>query len=182
MSKTPCEEFADRIVDYVDGELPEHEARTVVEHLAECEPCRQTAEALRRSLGLAQVLWRDNLAESSRRVCYAHQNSVRLQNWCAKHTLHVAAASILLAIGGFFLVFLHQSRPPVTFEEVQTQVARAGTAAELLAATRIVAQCEGTESIVQQQYRYILREYADTPAAASIKADQNPKLGGMKND
>jgi hypothetical protein len=55
-------------------------------------------------------------------------------------------------------------------------------AAELLAATRIVAQCEGTESIVQQQYRYILREYADTPAAASIKANPNLKLGGTRND
>jgi anti-sigma factor RsiW len=182
MSKIPCKEFADRIVDYVDGELPEDEAQEVARHLAECEYCRQTAEALRRSLGLAQVLWRDTLAESSRRVCYAHQSSIRLQNWCAKHTLHVAAASILLAIGAFFLVFPHQSRPPVTFEEVQTQVARAGIAAELLAATRIVAQCEGTESIVQQQYRYILCEYADTPAAASIKANQNPKLGGIQHD
>jgi hypothetical protein len=94
------------------------------------------------------------------------------------------AAGILLAMGSSFFVFIHQAsrQPPLTFEEVQRQVARAGTAAQLLAATRIVAQCEGTESIVEQQYRYILHEYADTPAAESIKANQNLKLGGMPND
>ena len=94
------------------------------------------------------------------------------------------AAAILLATGSSLLLFFHRTpRPPaLTFEEIQRQVARAGTAAQLLAATRIVAQCEGTESIVQQQYRYILREYADTPAAESIKADRNLKLGGMQDD
>jgi hypothetical protein len=94
------------------------------------------------------------------------------------------AAGVLIATASSFFVLFHQAprQPPVAFEEVQRQVARAGRAAELLAATRIVAQCEGTESIVQQQYRYILREYADTAAAESIKADQNLKLGGMQND
>jgi hypothetical protein len=79
------------------------------------------------------------------------------------------------------VLFFHRApQPPaLTFEEVQRQVARAGTAAQLLAATRIVARCEGTESIVEQQYRYILREYADTPAAESIKAGHNLKLGGI---
>jgi anti-sigma factor RsiW len=191
MTKTPCQEFADRIVDYVDGELPEDEAQAVARHLAECELCRQTAETLRRSLGLAKVLWNDNLADTTairsdavRRLpqCpYGHTTNLRPRR--SFYTL-AAAASILLATGGSFLLFFHQvsRQPPVTFEEVQRQVARAGMAAELLAATRIVAQCKGTESIVQQQYRYILTEYADTPAAASIKANQNLKLGGMPND
>jgi hypothetical protein len=30
------------------------------------------------------------------------------------------------------------------------------------AATQMLARCEGTEPIVEQQYRYILQEYADT--------------------
>jgi anti-sigma factor RsiW len=180
MTKTPCQEFADRIVDYVDGELPEDEARAVAQHLAGCERCRRTAEALQRSLGLAQVLWSDNLAEP---VTAARNHFIRPWDWCARHTLHLAAG-VLIATGSSFFVFSHHaSRPsPVTFEEVQRQVARAGRAAELLAATRIVAQCEGTESIVEQQYRYILREYADTPAAESIKANYDLKLGGRQND
>jgi hypothetical protein len=95
----------------------------------------------------------------------------------------MAAGVLVVAAALFFVFFPRASRqPPLTFEEVQRQVARAGRAAELLAATRIVSQCEGTESIVEQQYRYILREYADTAAAESIKADQNLKLGGMPND
>ena len=221
MNKTCCTEFADRIVDYVDGELPEDEARTVAQHLAECEHCRQTAEALRRSLGLARVLWSDNLAEPAvrsdavRRSWRGHlglvfcgegvlpshrgQDARDTQGRDALATSHghttnlprrrllyalAAAAGILLVTGSSFFAFFHPAprQPPVTFEEVQRQIARAGTAAQLLAATQIVAQCEGTESIVQQQYRYILREYADTPAAESIKADQNLKLGGMQND
>jgi anti-sigma factor RsiW len=180
MNVTPCKEFADRIVDYVDGELPDTEAQAVSRHLAACESCRQTAEALRRSLGLAQVLWNDNLAEP---VAVTGGHSLRPWNWCARHTLHLAAG-VLIATAGSFFVFNHRAprQTPIAFEEVQRQVARAGRAAELLAATRIVAQCEGTESIVQQQYRYILREYADTPAAESIKADQNLKLGGTQSD
>ncbi len=186
MTKTPCEELSDKIVDYVDGELPQEEAQLVVRHLAECDRCRQTAETLRRSLGLAQVLWRDNLAEpAARRVCHAHRSPERARLWCARHTLHFAAAAgILLATTSSFLVFFQRPPrpPPVAFEEVQRQIARAGMAAQLLAATRIVAQCEGTESLVEQQYRYILREYADTPAAESIKASYSLKLGGIQHD
>ena len=207
MTKTPCKEFADRIVDYVDGELPQDEAQAVTRHLAECDGCRRTAEALRRSLGLAQVLWQDNLADTTAvrsdavgatprgRPLERRAGTAGLPLQCpCGHTTNVlrrrsfyvlaAAAGILLATGGSFFLFLHRAprSQPVTLEEVQAQVARAGIAAELLAATRIVAQCEGTESIVEQQYRYILREYADTPAAESIKANQNLKLGGIQND
>ncbi len=202
MKTTPCEEFADRIVDYVDGGLPEDEARTVAQHLAECEPCRQTAEALRRSLGLAQALWSDNLADTTavrsdavgatpcgcppRKGRHGGLPLPRTANLprCSLFYALAAAACILVATGGWFFAFFHPAprQPPVTFEEVQRQVARAGTAAQLLAATQIVAQCEGTESIVQQQYRYILSEYADTPAAESIKTDQNLQLGGTQDD
>jgi len=177
MITTPCKEFADRIVDYVDGELPEDEAQAMSCHLAECERCRQTTEALQRSLGLAKVLWSDNLAEPAAAAPARHvQKSQRRSFYVV-----AAAAGILLATGSSFFVFFHLAppQPPLAFEEVQRQVARAGRAAELLAATRIVAQCEGTESIVEQQYRYILREYADTPAAESITADRDLKLGGM---
>ena len=188
---TPCEEFADRIVDYVDGGLPENEAQTVARHLGECERCRQTAAALQRSLGLAQVIWQDNLADTTAvrsdavrrflRCPYGHTtNLLRRRSFYAM----AAAAVILLAMGSLLVpVFRHGPRqPPVTLEEAERQIARAGTAAQLLAATRIVAQCEGTESIVEKQYRYILREYAGTPAAESIKASHDLSLGGTQHD
>jgi anti-sigma factor RsiW len=178
MTRTTCDELADRIVDYVDGELPADEARVVARHLSECPRCRQTANNLERSLRLAKVIWDDNLTQP------AAASSARQVQKLRRTSFYVvaAAATILLATGSSLLLFVHQApQPPaLTFEEVQRQVARAGTAAQLLAATRIVAQCEGTESIVEQQYHYILREYADTPAAESIKAGHNLKLGGIQ--
>jgi hypothetical protein len=65
MMRTTCEELADRIVDYVDGELPAEAAQIVARHLSECPRCRQTAKNLRRSLDLARVLWQDNLGEAT---------------------------------------------------------------------------------------------------------------------
>ncbi|MCU0913848.1 MAG: zf-HC2 domain-containing protein [Planctomycetes bacterium] len=175
MNKTPCDEFADRIVDYVDGELPEDEARHVAEHLNDCPSCRQIAHDLQRSLGLARVLWEDNLGDTK-----------AVATRCRRWVPHVAAvaAGLLLAAGILLIsVAPRGSRNQVlTAEQVERQVQRAGLAAQLLAATRIVAQCEGTESIVERQYRYILSEYADTPAAQSIKTSYNLNVGGTPDE
>jgi len=163
----PCEQFADRIVDYVDGELLEAEAQAVARHLATCEPCRRTTEALNQSLGLAKVLWADNLGES------ASTGSLVPERRSHPIRFYAVAAGILVA-ASILMVTMTDRRPrqpSIDLDEVERQVARAGMAAELLAATRIVAQCEGTESIVERQYRYILREYADTAAAKTIRAD-----------
>jgi anti-sigma factor RsiW len=63
--KTTCEELSDKIVDYVDGELPAEEAQIVARHLSECPRCRQIANDLQRSLGLATVIWQGNLVEAT---------------------------------------------------------------------------------------------------------------------
>jgi len=184
MTRTTCEELSDKIVDYVDGELPADEAQIVARHLSECPRCQQIANDLQRSLGLARVIWQDNLGDAAAAhatVCpHGHTTNLR------RGLLYglAVAASILLAVGFLMTVVLHQgpTNQIVTAEQIEQHVARVGRAAQLLAATRIVAQCEGTESIVEQQYRYILREYADTPAAESLKASLNLKLGGTQHD
>ncbi len=180
MTRTTCEELSDKIVDYVDGELPAGEAEIVARHLSGCARCRQTASDLKRSLGLAKVIWEDNLIQPAAAAPVRHVQKLRRTSFYVL----AAAATVLLAMGSSLLLFFHQTppQPGLTFEEIQRQVARAGTAAQLLAATQIVARCEGTESIVEQQYRYILREYADTPAAESIKAGYDPKLGGIQHE
>lgn len=165
----PCKEFADRIVDYVDGELPQDETQTVVQHLAACEPCRRTADALNRSLGLAKVLWSDNLDDRG-----ALTQSVSAPRFHHIRVYAVAASVLIAASVVLFTVANRHPRPSaIRIEDVEQQVAKAGAAAELLAATQILAQCEGTESIVQEQYRYILAEYGGTPAAESIRTKYN---------
>ncbi len=160
----PCKKFADRIVDYVDGELPQGETQAVARHLAACEPCRRTADALKRSLGLAKVLWDDNLTEkASPPVLKRH----RIQ-------IYAVAASVLIATSVLaFVVANRHSRSSIRFEDIEQQVADAGSAAELLAATQILARCEGTESIVEEQCRYILSNYPGTPAATTL-LNNNP--------
>ncbi len=197
--KTTCEELSDKIVDYVDGELPAEEAQIVARHLSECPRCRQIANDLERSLGLAKVIWQDNLADAAAvhndvgatprgcpRTMGRHgglplRYTTKLPRRTSFYVLAVAA-SVLLAVGLFMTPLVHQgpANPIVTAEQVEQHVARVGRAAQLLAATRIVAQCEGTESLVEQQYRYILSEYADTPAAERIKVSYDLKLGGMQ--
>ncbi len=171
MTRTTCEELADRIVDYVDGELPAEEAQIVARHLSECPRCWQTASDLQRSLGLAKAIWEDNLVPPAAAAPGPQVQKLRRSSYYVV----AVAATVLLATGSSLLMFFPRApqSPALTVEEVQRQVTRAGTAAELLAATRILAQCEGTGSIVKQQYRYILREYADTPAAASIQANED---------
>lgn len=163
----PCKEFADRIVDYADGELPEGEAQAVARHLAACEPCRRTAEALDRSLGQAKTLWSDNLddrGESTRSAAVPRFPRIRV---------YAVAASVLIAASGvlFTVADRHPHPSAIRIEDVERQVAKAGAAAQLLAATQILAQCEGTESIVKEQRRYILSNYADTPVAATVLND-----------
>lgn len=161
----PCKEFADRIVDYVDGELPQDEARVVADHLTACESCRRAVESLNRSLGLAKVLWSDNLGD---RQAVPWRES--------RHIWHYAVAAAILIAASILVATISNHRPQkplIAFEDVEQQIVRAGAAAELLAATQILARCEGTESIVEEQRRYILSNYADTPAAAML-ANNNP--------
>lgn len=176
MMKTSCMDYTDRIVDYVDGELPRDEAQRVAQHLAACEDCRRTAQALERSLGLAKVIWSDNLGDSQSVAPPAPVSRPR------RIGFYGVAASILIAASVLMVTMLKrpQEHVPVPFEEVERQIARAGTAAELLAATQILARCEGTEAIVERQYQFILQEYAGTPAAESIRAQSGSRLGGIQ--
>jgi anti-sigma factor RsiW len=176
MMKMSCKECADRIVDYLDEELPEDEAQRVAQHLAACDGCRRTAQALERSLGLAQVIWSDNLGGS--------ESAARLTPVRGTHRIrfYAVAASILIAASTLIMIIPdgRQKRVSIRFEEVQQQIVRAGAAAELLAATRILARCEGTEAMVERQHQFILQEYAGTPAAESIRGQYGSRFGGMK--
>ncbi len=160
MTKKSCEEIRGMLVDYADGELSEQDSQAVAEHLAECPACREVIRCLERSLHLAKAIWLDDLEAA--RTTSARRVAVRLLPWAA------VAAAILIVAGTLVLNSIH--RPPeLEYARIERQVAGVAAAARLLAATQILAQCEDTESIVQEQYRYILDNYADTPAAATLR-------------
>jgi anti-sigma factor RsiW len=166
-----CETFVDQLVDYVDGELPQDEAKAVAEHLAVCESCRHTAAALERSLGLANVIWSDNLGRSEPAARPAPAwKSRRMRSLAVAASILIAAAVLVITVSNRRGV-----QPAISFEEVEQQIARAGAAAELLAATKILARCDGTEDIVERQHQFILTEYAGTPAAESIRAEDGSR-------
>jgi predicted anti-sigma-YlaC factor YlaD len=160
VTKKSCEDFKDMLVDYADGELSECDSQAVAEHLAECPACRNVARALERSLRLAKAIWLDNLETA--KTASVRRRVVRLLPWAA------IAAAILIAAGTLILNSLHRPAD-IEYGRIERQVTSVATAARLLAATQILAPCEGTESIVEEQYRYILDNYADTPAAAMLR-------------
>ena len=161
-----CEDIREMLVDYADGALSEPEARVVAGHLADCSTCRTTVEALTRSLDLTQAIWDDNLQGSYSAPAGVRHRSVA--PWARRLAL---AAGILIAVGGALLMCLPSGPPEraLAYAEVERQVTRTATAARLLAATQLLAQCEGTDSFVQEQCRYLLADYADTPAAVAIR-------------
>ena len=175
-----CEKTRDRLVDYMDGELPENESRAVAEHLSACTQCREIMRGLERSLHLTRAIWLDNLEGSE-----AKPAGVPVRRPAVRWLRHAAiAASILIAIGGVLILsspWRSQERAP-TYAEIEQQVSRAAAAARLLTATRILATCEGTESIVQQQYHYILSNYADTPVAARLRTANHLNPGETEYD
>jgi len=63
MTSRPCDDWAERLVDYADGELPPDESAMVSEHVASCAGCHETLVALRQSLRLAEIVWQDAEAE-----------------------------------------------------------------------------------------------------------------------
>ena len=164
-------------MDYADGELSSQDSQAVAEHLAGCRECRQIVKGLERSLDLAKVIWLDNLEAGGSEAAASKRVIHRLRR------LAIAAA-VLVAVGGtLFLCTLHKSPPPtVTYAQIEQQVTRAAAAARLLAAIQVLAKCEDTESIVEQQARYILSRYGDTAAASELKATMPSILKGANYD
>jgi len=173
----PCDEMRDLLVDYVDRELSERESQAVAEHLAGCPACRKTVTGLERSLDLAKAIWLDNLEISGSDAAAGRPVIHRLRR------LAVAATVLVAAGGALLLCTLHKSPPAtVTYAQIEQQVTRAAAAARLLAATQVLAKCEGTEPIVEQQARYILSHYGDTAAASELKATMPSILKGAHYD
>jgi ERCC4-type nuclease len=80
------------------------------------------------------------------------------------------AASILIAAGISVIWRTSPQEPALTFAEIEQRIEQSGRAARLLAAAELLAECPDAQSIVKQQYRYIVETYPQTAAAAQAKS------------
>jgi predicted anti-sigma-YlaC factor YlaD len=162
-----CKDIEQMLVDYADGRLSESDSSKVAEHLAECEECRKLLAALQKSLKLAGIIWADGLAET-KNISIAPTKTRKI-HWSRYAAI---AASILLAVT-VSIVWHTLTRPKVnelTFAEIERKINESGSAAQLLAATELLAEQSNAQALIQQQYRYIVERYPETSSAIVAKS------------
>jgi anti-sigma factor RsiW len=165
--KKLCKDISEMLVDYADGQLSTEQSSEVAEHLAGCEDCRSILEGLRRSLELVEAIWADGLKEVEG-VCITHPGKVRRCWWLR----YVAAAVAVMLLVSASIVWYAMDRPvkkEPTFADIEREIIESGSAARLLAAADLLAKYPDAETIAKRQYRYIVKTYPETPAAAKAK-------------
>ncbi|MHC4113429.1 MAG: anti-sigma factor family protein [Planctomycetota bacterium] len=162
-----CKEIEQMLVDYADGQLSPSESSEVAAHLAKCEDCRRTLEALKRSLELAGVIWEDGLAETEA-IRIPVPEKVRKVRWLRYAGV---AASILLVVGisGVWRALVRPTEQEPTFAEIERRISDSASATRLLAAADMLAKYSDSEAIAKRQYHYVVKKYPETPAAAEAK-------------
>lgn len=167
MEKT-CKEIEELLVDYTDELLSPDASNEVTEHLVQCENCRKVLNALQKSLELAGVIWIDGLAETEN-ISIRTSRKVKKISWFRYAAI---AASVLLVITTS-IVWRSLVKPEpteITFADIERQITESASAARLLAATDMLAEVPDAQSIVDQQYRYIVETYPETTAANIVKS------------
>jgi len=163
-----CEDIQEMLVDYADGELSPGQSNEVAGHLEICENCRKLLKALQKSLDLANVVWEDGLRETEA-VKKPARPKTRKIHWFR----YAAVAAGILIVVTTSVVWREISRPQkaeLSFDEIERNISESANAARLLAATELLADYPDAKEIVEQQYRYIVKTYPQTPAAAKIKS------------
>jgi anti-sigma factor RsiW len=165
--KKSCEQIAEMLVDYADGQLSASESRQVAEHLAKCEHCQSTLKALQRSIELAGVIWDDSLAETDT-IHIPVPGKTRRIHW-RRYAAVAASILIVIAISVTWRTTSKPAKPELTLAEIERRISESGRAARLLAAAELLAGHADAGHIVQEQYRYIAETYPQTRAAAEAR-------------
>lgn len=165
-----CEHFEQMLVDYADGQLSPIDLNKVAEHLVKCSNCRKLHNALQKSLELTDVIWADSFAEAEHIRLPARRKTKGLRP--PRYAAVAASVLLVLMASVLWLALNRPEKPEVTFAEIERSIAESATAARLLAATELLAECPDAQPIVDQQYRYIVEAYPGTTAAnkARLKA------------
>jgi hypothetical protein len=162
-----CEKIKELIVDYADGQLSSAESNNVAEHLKKCENCRKILTALNKSLELAGVIWTDGLSEIKEIRDPIHGKARKIP-W-PKFAAAAAGIILLLTTSIVWRALIRSTEKEINFADIELRINNAGNAARLLAATELLAENSNSQSIVKDQYRYIVETYPETSAANKAK-------------
>lgn len=162
-----CKNIEEMLVDYLDGQLSPRDSSMVAEHLAQCEHCRNMLDGLQKSLELAGVIWSDAHAEIEN-ISIPSAKSRRIQ-W----SRYAAVAAGILIVAAASVVWRTHVKPKdneITFAEIERKISESGSAAQLLAATELLAKQSDEQAFIQRQYRYIVETYPQTSSAIKAKS------------
>ncbi len=162
-----CKKIEQMLVDYADGQLSPGESSEVAAHLAKCEDCRRTLEALKKSLELAGIIWEDGLAETEA-IRIPIPEKVRKFRW-PKYAAIAAGILLVVTISGVWRALVRPTEEEPTFAEIERRISDSASATRLLAAADLLAKYPDAETIVKKQYNYIVETYPQTPAGAEAK-------------
>ncbi len=162
-----CEDIREMLVDYADGQLLPNKSNKVAEHLVKCEHCQRILEALQSSLELAEVVWEDGLTET-KEIRIPIPYKVRKVRW-PRYAAIAAGILLVLTTSVLWRALVRPAKKELTFAEIERKINESGTAARLLAAAELLAEYPDAQSIVKEQYRYIVETYPETSAAAKAK-------------
>jgi len=122
---------------------------------------------LQKSLALAGAIWDDGLAET-KDIRILIPGKMRNIPW-TRYAAAAAGIILLLATSVVWQTLMKPVKKEINFAEIERSITEAGNAARLLAATEILAEYPDVQSIVQDQYRYIVETYPKTSAADKAK-------------
>lgn len=162
-----CEEIREMLVDYADGQLLPSDSNKVAEHLAECEHCRETVKALQKSLELAGLIWEDGL-EETKEIRISILGKTRKIRW-SRYAAVAAGILLVVTTSIVWRVLVRPAKKEISFAEIERRITESASAARLLAAAELLAEYPDDETIVKEQYRYIVETYPETAAAAKAK-------------
>ena len=165
-----CEKIEELLVDYADGQLSTGEVNKVAEHLQKCENCQKILGDLNKTLELAEIIWADGLSET-KKLHVPTTSKHRKIHW-AKYVTAAAVILLVITTSTVWRALLRSVKPPekeINFAEIERRINNAGNAARLLAATELLAEYPDSQSIVKEQYRYIVETYPETASAAQAK-------------
>ena len=163
-----CRNIEQNLIDYADGQLSPSESSQVEEHLANCENCRKMLEALQRSLALAGVIWTDGLTETDT-IRIPTSRKVEKFRWL-RYAAIAASALLVITASVVWRTLMKPKEPEITLAEIERKITESASAARLLAATELLTDYPDAQSIIDQQYRYIVKTYPETAAADKAKS------------